>query len=106
MAFFLMAVMAVVFIGISAITAFLSFYKQGKVVEKKWVFITLTVLLLGELAVSFTGLPSNYIVKKAIDVVLMGVLVGNVFLYKKAFDKSRIVLSIMSIVSLVVVLFL
>ncbi|MEG2788348.1 MAG: hypothetical protein RR942_11090 [Romboutsia sp.] len=100
MALFLMTVMAICFIVFSVITAILSFYKDGKALKKKWVFIILTVLTLGELFISLTSLPSNYLIKKIIDIILMIALIGNLFVYEKKFNTSRLILGVTSILAL------
>lgn len=100
MALFLMAVMGVCFISISVIVSILSFYKKGRILEKKWIFILLTILILLELYISFISLPSNYVIKKIIDLILMATMVGNIFLHQRKFNTSRLVLGIISILTL------
>ena len=100
MAFFLMGLMSICFIVISLGTSFLSFYKQGKFMSNQWFFITLTGLVFVELLIGFTSLPTNYLVHRVVDIILMVALIGNIALYKKSFDKSRIILGILSILTL------
>lgn len=100
MALFLMTVMGVCFIAISVTVSILSFYKNGKILEKKWLFILLTILILLELYISFMSLPSNYIIKKLIDLILMATLVGNIFLHQRKFNTSRLLLGVISILTL------
>lgn len=106
MVFFLMGVMLICFIGITIATLALSFYKKGILLEKKWIFFTLSILVFIELLVSYSSLPTNYIVQRVFNIILMGALIGNIGLYIKSFNISRFVLSGISVLTLCAYLFL
>lgn len=100
MVFILMGVMAVVFIGITLATIFLSFYKQGTLLEKKGVFFTLTTLIFIELLISFTALPSNFLMQRGVVLALLAMLIANIFIYFKSFKASRFILIFLAIATL------
>lgn len=99
MVFALMGILALVFIGITCTSVLLAFLKNGEFLKKKWLFILMTFIILIELVIGLTSLPSNYILQRIIDIVLIVITVVNLFIYNKKFDLSRVILAIVSVVT-------
>ncbi len=104
MVFFLMTIMILFFILFTAITVFLSVYKKGKLLKKKWIFMIISIITFLELLAGFTALPTNFIIKKVIIGGFITFLVGNLFVYSKKFNTSRLILGITSIAALIALL--
>lgn len=103
MALLLMTIIGLFFVLATLVTAFFALYKGGRILRKKRTFTILSLIALFELFITFTTLPINFVVKKAIVGILMALLSVNLFLYllmyKRNFNSRRLMLGIISIIS-------
>lgn len=104
MALYLMGIMTVVFLLSTFIVVFLLNYKDGKFVEKTSHFIIISSIIILGLFINYSALPSNFIKERILTIALLLVGIVNMFLYKKNNFISRVVLSFLAFMSLLMYL--
>lgn len=102
MAIFLMGLLTIIFLLLTFIMVFLLNYKEGKFVKAQSIFIIIAFLVLIGLFINTTALPSNYIKERFICITLIALTLLSIFLYKKKFNVSRILLSFIALISMLI----
>ncbi|MPN32578.1 hypothetical protein SDC9_180058 [bioreactor metagenome] len=100
MAIFLMGLFTIIFLLLTFIIVFLLNYKEGKFVKRNSMFIIIDFVVLIGLFINITALPSNYIKERFICLTLIVLTLLSLFLYKKKFNISRILLSFIALISM------
>lgn len=105
MAFTIMGILAILMILLNGLIIGTTIYRSGEFYKRKYNFGVAMFALIVEIWLGITSLPSNYHLNKLIYVGLFLSLVTSAFLYKKDFNKSRIILGITTLLTFVVFFF-
>ncbi|MEG1311799.1 MAG: hypothetical protein RSD47_07330, partial [Romboutsia sp.] len=76
-------------------------FKDGKYVKHFSIFLILNFSILLGLYMNFNSLPSNYILERIIYIILIIISLICIALYKSEFKIARILLSIVSLLSVI-----
>lgn len=101
MAIGLISILEILFVVISLFCIYALIAKDGKYVNKFSKFVVVSSIILLGLIINFTSLPSNYATYRLIELVLMIITLLSVALYHNEFKVSRIILSIVGFLSLI-----
>lgn len=101
MAIGIISTLEVLFVVVNILCIYLLIAKKGKYVDKFGKFTAVSMIILAGLLINITALPSNYIAYKLIEIVLIIINLLTVALYPNEFKVSRIMLSMISAISLI-----
>lgn len=102
MIFFLLWLSSIIFLIATFLIVFLLNYKQGKFVNKKWIFILITIIILLGLLINLYSLANNYTKQRLFIIFMIIISLLNLLIYNKYFDISRVLLSFISFMSLLI----
>ncbi|MCR8744141.1 hypothetical protein [Romboutsia lituseburensis] len=102
MAIFLIGLSTIIFLLLTFIIVFLLNYKEGKFVKRNSMFIIIVFVILIGLFINTTAIPSNYIKERLICITLIVLTLLSLFLYKNKFNVSRILLSFIALISMLI----